>query len=65
MQRSTLNDVAVGGHATLQWPLVERRQRGRRLPQRQPVWNVNIEQDDRRLGLGRRWDDWRRRLEAA
>jgi hypothetical protein len=44
---------------------VERRQQDRRLAARQPSLSVSDDMDDRRLGLGRRWDDWRRRQDAA
>jgi hypothetical protein len=49
----------------MQWPLAERRQQERRLAEPEPAWNVLVDMQDRRLGLGRRWDDWRRRRDAA
>jgi hypothetical protein len=49
----------------LQWPLVERREQERRLAEQQLACSAYVDLEDRRLGLGRRLDDWRRRQDAA
>jgi hypothetical protein len=55
----------TGRPPILQGPLVERRRQERRSADRQLAWDASADMEDRRLGLGRRWDDWRRKQVAS
>jgi hypothetical protein len=59
-RRNSNHDVG-GGFSATQCPLMERRQQERRVPEWLLRLAVSIDIQNRRLGLGRRWDDWRRK----
>jgi len=56
-----LNQDLNGGLPATQRPLVERRQQERRIPKFRLGSTLPIDVLNRRMGLGRRWDDWRRK----